>query len=477
MANHLYSNPLDQRTAVNRRRLLRGLGLMTASLTSGIWKTSTAFGADNRSLGAKHFIAIFSSNGTVPSAFFPPGNAAEAPLELGAILSPLAKHKSKMLVLKGLDYRSTVENKLGTFKDGVDNEGSIYDLKPGGPHMKGPGAFLTGGSLMHGPFGGSGGPAGWADRISLDQYLAQNLAPKTKFPSLEFGVRVSGQEPLTCISYAGAKQPNIPVLDPFIMFARLFKDVGINDEELAKKLAERKSILDYLKDDFSTLKTRLSADDKIRLDAHLTGIRALEQQLSTSGALTCKIPEMPSPFDPNVPERFAVTGRLQTDLMVLAHTCGLTTISTFMWANANSWQTYPWLDINDEHHNLSHAGDNDTAQIDKLIKINRWHSEQVGYLMDKLAEVPEADGKNLLDNTLLLWGNELGAGNTHTYHDIPFVLAGGAGNYFKMGRSLTYKNQPHNNLLVSIANAMGAVNLKTFGIEGVCTGPLERLVA
>ncbi|MBC7530925.1 MAG: hypothetical protein H7318_05045 [Oligoflexus sp.] len=97
--------------------------------------------------------------------------------------------------------------------------------------------------------------------------------------------------------------------------------------------------------------------------------------------------------------------------------------------------------------------------------------------MDKLASAPEADGGNMLDNTIILWGNELGAGNSHTYKDIPFVIAGGTGGAFKMGRYLKYESEPHNNLLVSIANAMGMVDVKTFGIPGVCTGLLKRLVA
>lgn len=466
---------LDQRTEVNRRKLLTGLGALTVGLTSNIWKPSTAFGADTTVAGAKRFIGIFSANGTIPSAFFPETTAAEAALTLRPILQPLEKYTSKMLVLKGLDYRSTVENNLGDFKPGT-SEADIFNIKPGGPHMKGPAAMLTGGSLLHGDYGGSGGPAGWADRISLDQLLAQNIGAKSRFPSLEFGVRVVGQEPLRCISYAGSNKPNEPVQDPFVMYARIFADAGVSQADLTRQLAERKSVLDLLKSDFSSLKTRLSADDKTRLDAHLTGIRALEQQIAASSNI-CKPLTMPAKYNAEAPEKFAETGRLQTDLMILAHTCGMTQVSTFMWGNADSWQTYPWLGINEEHHVLSHAGNNQTNEINALIKINQWHSEQLLYLMDKLAEAKEADGSNVLDNTLILWGNELGAGNTHTYKDIPFVIAGGTGGAFKMGRYLSYGGQPHNNLLVSVANAMGMPAVKTFGIPGVCTGPLKNLTA
>jgi len=162
---------------------------------------------------------------------------------------------------------------------------------------------------------------------------------------------------------------------------------------------------------------------------------------------------------------------------VLAHACDLTRVSTFMWANADSWQYYPWIGVNEEHHELSHAADDDAVSRDKLIAINAWHAEQVAYLLDRLAAAREPDGSSLLDNSLVLWGNEIGAGNTHSYKDIPWLLAGGAGGRLKTGRFLQFKDKPHNDLLVSVCNAMGFDDVESFGIPGVCTGPLAGLTA
>jgi hypothetical protein len=369
-------------------------------------------------------------------------------------------------VLKGVDMNSTIEDELGV----------PSALKPGGPHMKGPGAMLTGGALQAGSFTGSGGPAGYADRISVDQLIANRIGSKTQFSSLEFGVRIQGQEPLRVISYRGANQPNTAVDDPFQMYARIFADANLSAADLARIRAERKSVLDFLKDDIGTLQTRVNAEDKARLEAHLDRVRSIEQRL-TNAQVACTPIMMPDPFDVQAMESYPIVGRLQTDLMLLAHTCGLTNVSTFMWGNADSWQYYPWIGINEEHHELSHAGDGDTVSIEKLVKINAWHAEQVAYVLDHLAAAQEVDGGSMLDNTLLLWGNELGSGNTHTYKDIPWLLAGGAGGYLQMGRSLELKDQPHNNLLVSICNAMGFSDVSTFGIPGVCTGPLPGLTA
>ncbi|MFT3928498.1 MAG: DUF1552 domain-containing protein [Myxococcales bacterium] len=456
--------PTDLRTVLTRRRLLGGLGALTVALSTPIWRAATAFGADQKP-NAKRFIGIFSANGTVASEFFPAGTQSAAPLTLGRILEPLKDHRERLVVLKGVHMNSTVEDELGVASTN----------KPGGPHMKGPGAMLTGGSLMAGSFTGSGGPAGYADRISVDQLIANRFGANTKFPSLEFGVRIEGQEPLRVISYRGANQPNTAVDDPWKMYERIFADAKLSASELARVLTERRSVLDFLKDDITRLQSRMNSDDKARLEAHLSGVRGIEQRLAHAGD-ACAPPTLPARIDTRAMENFPTVGSLQMDLMLLAHACDLTRVSTFMWANADSWQYYPWIGVNEEHHELSHAGDDDQASNEKLVTINAWHAAQVAYLMDGLQKTQEVDGTSLLDNTVLLWGNELGAGNSHTYKNIPWVLAGGGG-AFTTGRYLQYSGdgQPHNNLLLSVCHAMGLDDVTSFGIPALCTGPLPNL--
>ncbi|HEY0707755.1 MAG TPA: DUF1552 domain-containing protein [Polyangia bacterium] len=447
----------DSRTVLSRRRLLRGMGGLTVALTSPIWRPATAFAAGKPN---KRFIGIFSANGTVPKTFFPAGTAADAPLTLGPILEPLAKYKDQMLVLNGVHMLSTIRPGL-----------------PGGPHMKGPGAMFTGGSLLPGSFTGSGGPAGYADRISVDQLIASRIGQASRFASLEFGVRIEGQEPLRVISYRGSNKPNIAVDDPWQVYTRVFGDaaVGMSNPQMAQQiLAEKKSVLDFLKDDISRLSVRFAVKDRARLDTHLEGIRSIERQLTT-GTQTCASPTLPARIDPRAMNNFPTIGRLQTDLMLMALTCGMTKVATFMWANADSWQHFPWIGIDEEHHELSHAGPSDAAAMEKLTKINRWHSEQMAYLFDRLAATPDPEGGTLFDSTLVLWGNELGEGNTHTYKNIPWVLAGGGNSFFKMGRYLQYKDVSHCNLLLSVCHAMGLGDVTTFGVPELCTGPLPGL--
>ncbi|HWZ90822.1 MAG TPA: DUF1552 domain-containing protein [Polyangiaceae bacterium] len=462
------SEPIDHRTALSRRRLLGGLGALSVALTSPIWRSATVFGADASVKPLRRFIGVFSANGTIASEFFPAGSAPDTPLTpamLGRILAPMSAHTAQMLILKGVDMVSTVTDVLG----------QMVGNRPGGPHMKGPGAMLTGGALGAGSFQGAGGPAGYADRISVDQYIANKIGTMSTFPSLEFGVRVGGGHPLDTISYRGADQPNPPVNDPVQMYTRMFANSNLSSSQLAQLIADRKTVLDFVQSDIQSLQTRLSAEDKARLDSHLTGIRTIEQQLSNATD-SCTPPTKPSAVDPNDEASFEPISKVQMDLMLLAHICGMTNVSTFMFANADSWQYFPFAGVNEEHHGLSHSSDSDSVSVEKLIKINVWHGQQVNYMLDKLAATKESDGSSMLDNTLMLWGNELGVGNTHDYKNIPWVIAGGS-SYFKMGRSLQFNQLPHNNLLVSICNAMGFSDVTTFGIPGCCTGPLPGLTA
>jgi len=111
---------------------------------------------------------------------------------------------------------------------------------------------------------------------------------------------------------------------------------------------------------------------------------------------------------------------------------------------AQAGTTFPWLGFPEYHHELSHAGDSDAPATEKLIKINEWYAQQFAYLLGKLDSTPEGAG-TLLDNTCVVWVNELSKGNTHSHNNMPVVMAGGLGGFFKTGRSLNFPGTvPHN---------------------------------
>jgi hypothetical protein len=165
----------------------------------------------------------------------------------------------------------------------------------------------------------------------------------------------------------------------------------------------------------------------------------------------------------NIPK----TSKMQIDLLVNSLASDFTRIATVQFTNSVGNARMHWLNINEGQHELSHKPDSDKESQDKLTRINKWYCEQLAYLADRLAKTPEPGGSgNLLDNTLILWTNELGKGNSHTLDNIPFVLVGN-GLGFKMGRSIKYPKVPHNRLLMSLAHAMGHP-IKQFGNPNFC---------
>ena len=142
-------------------------------------------------------------------------------------------------------------------------------------------------------------------------------------------------------------------------------------------------------------------------------------------------------------------------------------MATLQYTNSVGGARMKWLGVNEGHHELSHHEDSNETSQEKLTKINKWFCEQLAYLTRRLAETPEpGGGGTLLDNTTIIWTNELGKGNSHTLDNIPFVVVGN-GLDFKMGRSLKYSRVPHNRVLLALAHGFGH-HIERFGNPNFC---------
>jgi hypothetical protein len=405
----------------------------------------------------KRFVFVFSANGTVPSAWTPGGT--ESAFSFGRVLAPLEPHRSKLLILDNVNLRST-------------------SVGPGDAHQKGMGHLLTGKELQSGTQfpGGDGGSAGWADGISVDQEIANRIGRNDRFPSLLFGVQTGGANIWSRMSYSGPGTPLPPEDSPRNMFTRIFGNFNADPAGMAELRFRRQSVLDSTKDDFGRLKARLGSTDLQKVDAHLEAVREIERRLELEGqavGAACVKPGQPATMDHMKNDNYPAVGKLQMDLLVMALACNLTRVATLQWSRSVSQVAFPWAGVTDRHHDLSHFGDSDTSVVEKLTLINIWYAQQFAYLLTEMSKIPEGD-KTLLDNCAVLWGNELGKGNSHSLNDIPFVLAGSCGGYFRTGRYLKYNGAWHNDLLVSMLNAMG-VPAATFGNPAACKGPLPNL--
>jgi hypothetical protein len=151
----------------------------------------------------------------------------------------------------------------------------------------------------------------------------------------------------------------------------------------------------------------------------------MEQDLRGSRNTGHAVPQL-EPNVRNENNNIPRTSRMQIDLMVNSFVVDFTRVATLQYTNSVGMARMNWINVSEGHHELSHRPDNDQTAQDQLTRINRWFCEQLAYLTRRLAETPEPGGNGtLLDNTLIVWTNELGKGNSHTLDNIPFVLVGG----------------------------------------------------
>ncbi len=432
--------------ATSRRGFLRDLGLSTAVLP---FVTGLPGLAAPNAKRKQRMIVIFSPDGTVPWNFWPKEEGKD--FTLPEILTPLAPYQKKILPLHGVC-------------DKVRGDGDN--------HMRGIGCLLTGTELFPGNIqGGSDTPAGWSSGISIDQeiknFLQKDPATRTRLGSLELGVMVPERaDTWTRMVYTGPNKPVAPIDDPQQVFQKLYGQ--------AKDQQNLHSVLDDLQDDLKKVSAKVGKEDKQILSDHAALVRELEKELQES-AKHDKSHPVPV-LEPGVRrdnDNIPRISKQQIDLMVASFQADFTRIATLQYTNSVGQARMRWLGITEGQHDLSHEPNDNKAAMEKLTKINKWYCEQLAYLTKRLAETPEPGGSgSMLDNTLIVWTNELGEGNSHTLNNIPFLLIGGAPG-ITMGRSLKLKSVPHNRLLMSFAHAFDH-RITKFGNSNYCgDGPLN----
>lgn len=431
-----------------RRQFLRDVGLPAAAapFLFGLPSVSGAV-LDPK---PRRLIIVFSANGVIGNAMWPdqPG-----PIEsFKPILEPLEPLRHRVSTLRGVN---NMVRGLG------DN------------HMRGMSCLLTGNELFPGNIVGGGGttPAGWAKSLSIDQAIKnqvqQHEHSRTRFGSLEFGVAVPNRsDTWTRMSYAGPNLPIAPISDPRQIVNKIYGQT--------KDKASLLSIVDGVKDDLKRASGGLSPEDRQLMQRHLELVAQMQAKLELADANDSRHHPIPE-VDPQIElvnDNTPQVSRIQIDLLVNALANNMARVATLQYMRSVSQARMKWLDIEEGHHGLSHEPDKNKDAQDKLIRINRWFAGELAYLARQLSETPEPGGVggSMLDNTLIVWTNELGKGNSHTHTDIPFVLIGGENLGIKQGRAIDYKPKvAHNRLLMTLSKAMGH-EMQTFGQKKLCQG-------
>ncbi|MGD0673881.1 MAG: DUF1552 domain-containing protein [Polyangiaceae bacterium] len=362
----------------------------------------------------------------------------------------------------------------------------------------------------HGLFSGHDNISSGGDQFgggqSVDQVLINNLNFTTPFKNIHCGVIAAnyqlinaGRASWVCAS-PGLQVP--PQIDIYALYTQVFGSVttpadagpasDASTQAAALRLAQQKSVLDVVASDLVTLENRLGPTERAKVDIHLQAVRDFETRLSstlTSGGATTN-PAMCSNVQPsilgvpstgqgneaNAPTLFT----LFMEFIANAIGCNMVQILTFQAGRGGEHFHYAWLNLPgmrpDFHNDIEHADlpsgtDTDAASV--MVSVAQYQAQMVFSLAQKLAQFPAANGKTVLDNTLLVYGNEIATG-PHGLSPYPIVLIGGAaGQLTTTGVLVNAGTQMHQRLGCTIENIMG-MKSAGFGAEPAC-GVLQGL--
>ena len=459
---------------IPRRTFLRGTGVMLGlPLLEAMGKvlpaaSPTARAAAKTSAEVQapvRMACLYFPNGVWEKTWFPSQPGAD--YEMPYALEPLARHKQDLLVFSGLDKAHS---------------------HTGDGHYAKTGNFLTGLPVKKTP-----GKDISVGGISIDQLAAQSIGRLTPLPSLELGVDpvISGID--TAVGYTRLygcyiswRAPGMPVareINPRLAYERLFGVIRAArlqpnsspahqgsgkprqptlQQRHAVQAGDDRALLDLVFEDAKRLRNQLGRDDKFKLDEYLESVRDVERRLEFFSQPDPREwhpssePSLDLAAPPGAPGDHQQHVRLMLDLIALAFQTDSTRIGSFMFANDVSAKNFAQLipGAGGSHHEFSHH-QNDAAKYEPYSKINRWHAEQLAYLLDKLRAVREGE-RTLLDNSMILFGSSMSDGNRHDPANLPILLAGRAGGKVTPGRYVACnKNTPLCNLMFPCSTAWG----------------------
>jgi hypothetical protein len=384
---------------LSRRTVLRGMGTAIGlPLLEAMIPARTAL-AQTVAKPTPHLGFIYFPHGAVMNKWTPTGEGKIG--EFGDILKPLDKYKSITTVFSNIDNQAAI--------------GPVHSLSPG--------TWL---SCVH-PAVSQEAHGG----TTIDQIAAQHIGQDTPLPSLEVATENRGgggfcDRDYGC-SYAGTisfRTPTTPLpneTDPRKLFTRLFGQ-GDNAVERKRFSKQYASLLDMVSDETKDLQKTLGASDNTVLSDYLESVREIErriQKMEARDVSKVEIPDAPRPvalpFDQHI--------NLLFDLVALAYQANMTRIFTFMMAAEVSGLTYNHIGVSDAFHPLSHHN-NEPGKMDRLAKVQAYHTQVFAKFLDKLAKMPDGDG-TMLEHSMFLYGSNMSNSNAHNHYPLPTSIVGG----------------------------------------------------
>lgn len=431
-----------RRWPISRRTMLRGVGaaLGLPMLEAMLPRSARAHDAAAAPTPPTRLGVLYMPNGVYLPAWTP--SSAGRDFQLPFILEPLGDLKEDVLLVTRL------RNTAGLAGDG---------------HYAKTTSWLTGTTAVR--TSSKGIKAG----ISVDQLAAEHIGKSTALPSMELGI--DPVHNLVDMGYSTVygchvswRTPTLPAakeIDPRQAFDRLFRAT-----QFGTSPGDR-SVLDVVHADADRLRGALGGSDRQKLDEYLDSVRALEKRIELASKAEDRNwrPSVPTESLTPPPAEYGdytTHVRLMLDIMVMAFWTDSTRVSSFMFANDVSGRNFSFVDgVSEGFHPVSHH-ENKSDKQDQYKRINRYHIEQLSYLVRRMKEIREGEG-TLLDHSVVLFGSSISDGNAHSPFDTPTLLAGRGGGRLVTGRHIAAPVlTPLCNLHVSLLNCLG-VTVDRFG--------------
>jgi hypothetical protein len=324
---------------------------------------------------------------------------------------------------------------------------------------------------------------------SVDYFISKRVNP-------------AGVEPLTLmagpqsaylahgLSYSGPTQLRGARNNPFAVYTTLM-GLSASPEVLQQIATRRKSVNDLVKTEMQELlgNPQLTTTDRNRLDMHFQSIRDLEigMACTLSDDRVNAMKAMQTSFESN--ENRPKAAEYLLELTAMAFACDATRTGTLQIGEGND-QTRYYVNgvLQNTFHRISHRIDSDGSEgavipnADLLHHgIDRIFAGFFKFFLDKLSAYPGPSGGTLLDDSIVLWTNDLANGPPHSYSNVPQVLAGGAAGFLKTGQYIDAGNVTHNKLLNTIINAVGIRNedgtlYDSFGDDSLQPGVITAMI-
>ena len=387
---------------ISRRAVLKGVGASIAlPMLDAMNPAATAWAQTPAGATPKRFAFIGFPHGAIMDRWSPPQTGTN--YEMSPILQPLEPFRKHLTIVSGL------RNKPAETPEphGYIEMTWLTCVKP----------------WDHGVAGPDSG-------VSADQFAARHIGQETRLPSLELttamgGARIAWRTPTQSLPQEG---------NPRAVFQKLF-GYGDTDKERADILAETGSILDRVKGQAARLQANLGVRDRVIVSDYLDSVREIErrvQMASQKDMSNLEIPDAPVGTPNDITAHFA----LMFDLMALAFQADITRVITFSMDREASMRTYTNLGISEGFHPLSHHG-SQAAKMDKLVQIQRYHTEVFAKFIDRLSKAKEADA-TVLDHSTIVFGSNMSNSDRHNNDPLPAAILGHANGKIKGGQHLKY---------------------------------------